>query len=477
MYIGVNNAAREIKNAYVGVDGVSRQIKAIYVGVNGVARLVWKFAKHIYTKFTSYHLATKSNSHFINSVSGSGWASASALWVEPVPSEREGNAFYHVVDSSMQLVSDNSSDYYTYLTKATLDENGNIENFKKVAVGSGYSWTDYSGNYGYNKHTPVDAVEMGKDLVMYFYRRDYQSSSESSKTPGYTIVDMNTETILYDKYDNTLEVNNAVCFSDNVVVTAAKNYNAILTLIRFNGEATTEQQYRIRLNGYDATIIDNNPCRVVKLDDHKGFFISKLYVWAYREGVEISGTYICPFTLSADYSSINLGTPVKAPTISYHTVGVNGTFGYNKNCAISVSTSQTNSNDSYYKDVYIDFIMIDDNLNVTFNYAYRSEYNQIYSGMSKAIQLGKSNVLLMSCGRKDYGFYKFTIGEDYSVTYDGEIEPKTNNINNDDVKYKSGLRTSLFNGQVVNAGAYADTYVANTYKHDIYCHTLVMIFK
>ena len=477
MYIGVNNIAREIKNAYVGVNGQARKIKAIYVGVNGVARLVCNFAKNIYTKFTKYYLATKSDSHFVNSVSGSGWASASALWVDPVPSEREGNAFYHVLDSSMQLVSDNSSDYYNYLTKATLDENGNVEDFKKVEVGGGYSWTDYSGSYGYNRTTPVNVVEMGKDLAMFFYRRDYQSSSESTQTPGYKVVDMNTETILYDKYDNTLEVRNSVCFADNVVVTAAKNSYAILTLIRFNGTTTTEQQYRIRLSGYDATIIDNNPCKVVKLDDHKGFFIAQLYVWAYREGTEIKGTFICPFTLSADYSSINLGTPVQAPTISYHTVGVNGTFGYNKNCAISVSTSQTNSNDSYYKDVYIDFITVDDNLNVTFNYAYRSEYNQIYSGMSTAIQLGKSNVLLMSCGRKDYGFYKFTIGDNYSVTYDGEIEPEVNNINSSDVKYKSGLRTSLLNGQVINSGAYADTYVANTYRHDIYSHIVTMIFK
>ena len=56
MYIGVNNIAREIKNAYVGVNGQARKIKAIYVGVNGVARLVCNFAKNIYTKFTKYYL-------------------------------------------------------------------------------------------------------------------------------------------------------------------------------------------------------------------------------------------------------------------------------------------------------------------------------------------------------------------------------------------------------------------------------------
>lgn len=59
MYIGVNNVARQIKNAYVGVNGVARKVKAVYVGVNGVARLVWQAIKKLTTyKETKYGLGT-----------------------------------------------------------------------------------------------------------------------------------------------------------------------------------------------------------------------------------------------------------------------------------------------------------------------------------------------------------------------------------------------------------------------------------
>lgn len=41
--IGVNNVARNVKNAYVGIDGKARKIKKVYVGdSNGKAKLVWQ---------------------------------------------------------------------------------------------------------------------------------------------------------------------------------------------------------------------------------------------------------------------------------------------------------------------------------------------------------------------------------------------------------------------------------------------------
>lgn len=44
--IGINNVARNTKNAYIGIDGKARQLVAAYVGdANGKARLVWEAIK------------------------------------------------------------------------------------------------------------------------------------------------------------------------------------------------------------------------------------------------------------------------------------------------------------------------------------------------------------------------------------------------------------------------------------------------
>lgn len=50
--IGINNVAKNAKNAYIGIDGKARQLVAAYVGdANGKARLVWQINKD---KLTSY---------------------------------------------------------------------------------------------------------------------------------------------------------------------------------------------------------------------------------------------------------------------------------------------------------------------------------------------------------------------------------------------------------------------------------------
>ena len=435
MYIGVNNAARKIKNCYVGVDGVARKVKAVYVGVNGVARLVWQSG----LKFVSRYIYCKTGSTSISlhNYDDDNTTKIAGSIIESYNSEKLSCGILCRVYSSVQTYT-SCYDKFDSIQRLTIDDNNNITKIERIDYNKGYS----EPNYYRLTSCPV-YLELGNYLFMVLDDAT-QTGSISRK---YSVVDWSGNTLCSLDYliPGAMSVqtpeSGVVFFDSVVVVTSNCSQQAKLGVIQFNGSSLSQTYYNLTYvdsanKSYAIWPTDNYSMVIKRLSNNTG--LVTFHGGCYSSETTASN-FVIPFRINND-NTLSFGKTLcfGSSTQTYGNFDI-PIFAFDNNHAIvcakhySYGTS-SNGYTSYYYQQVLYALYIDNNLNISITDTYNI-YDKTPLSFSKGYtlrQIGRSYNFGFgdSNTSKECGVFLYKLDIDTNkIVYLGKFLPETKETN------------------------------------------------